>query len=132
MSSSRDIGTTDALAVGGAVVTVVGAFLPWVTAGASVGPVEVSTSVPGIDMTLGLLTVVLAVIVVGVVLGLGWDETGAAAVTVAGLVVVAAGVLKLLDLGGIASAGIGLYLAILGGLGILAAGVMGYQSEGSR
>lgn len=132
MSTSRDIETTDALAVGGAVVTIIGAFLPWVTAGASVGPVDVSTSVPGIEMTLGLLTVVLAVVAVGIVFALGWDDTGAAAVAIAGLVVVLAGVLKLLDLGGIASAGIGLYLAILGGLGILVAGVMGYQSEGSR
>jgi hypothetical protein len=79
----------------------------------------------------GVLALILAVVAVAVVLLVGFEAEGSLATAVVGIVVLGVGVFELTDLPGFASAGIGLYLTILAGLGIAAAGLLGYQSGGS-
>ncbi len=128
MDVDADFSGAELLALGGAGVTAIAAFLPWVTAGVEAGPVDVSASATGIE-GLGVITLILAVVVVAAVVALDWDSRGTFVVAVAGLVVVIVGLGEILDLEGAASPGIGLYLTVLGGIAALAAGAWGHRTE---
>ncbi|MFB6310833.1 MAG: hypothetical protein ABEH64_06575 [Salinirussus sp.] len=118
---------SDGLALAGAAVAIIGTFLPWITAGFSAGPIDVSTAVAGIDTTLGLVTALVAV--GGAVLLIAFEAADIRGTTVgiAGAVVVLGGVVQLLDLGGFAGAGLGLYISIFGGVMLAAGGAVAYQ-----
>lgn len=129
-----DLGTKLVL-VGGA-ITVVAAFLPWISVDAGV----VSNTVTGIDGD-GVFTLVLAGAAMGVVFVRDWDRVTAAAVVGFGVLVALIGFVYIADpltgvdtsgqggelLEGMVSAEIGLYLTALGGLVLIGGGVTGYQ-----
>jgi hypothetical protein len=81
----------ETLGIVSAAVAVVAAFLPWITAGAEVGPVEVSGSVAGVDQNVGVLALILAVVAVAVVLLVGFEAEGSLATAVVGIVVLGVG-----------------------------------------
>lgn len=112
------------IAMVGAVGAAIAAFLPWVTARVSAGPVEVGTAATGVQ-GLGTLTFVLALAGLAVVLLLDWEDTGAIGTAVLGLAIILIAGWKVVDLGGPASPGIGLYLTLLGGVGVVAGGLWG-------
>lgn len=108
------------IAVGGAAVTALAAFLPWVSAG--------FLSVTGIDGD-GLFTLLMAVAAAAVVLLREWEQLEQAAVGVLGVLVVLIAGATYGNLGGTSEmismgAGIGLHLTLLGGLGMVVAAVV--------
>lgn len=130
MDFNRDFSTTDLVALLGAGVAVLAAFLPWVTASVDAGPVAVDASATGLE-ELGFITLFLGVVVGAVVLvDLGIEET--TVFGLAGLVTLLVGIWEFVSLEGAADPGIGLYLTILAGLAILGAGVWDYWTEGER
>lgn len=128
---NTDFTGAETLAVASAVVTGIAAFLPWVTASVQAGPVDVSTSATGIE-GLGILTLLLAVVALGTVVLLDGDGWETVATAVVGLVVFLFGVWKILDLGGAASPGVGLYLTVIGGIGLAIAGLWGHRARSTR
>lgn len=118
------------LGLAGAAVTVVAAFLPWVTTSAPAGPVEAGGTAMGIE-GVGLATLLLGLVVGGVLVLLDWDATTLVVTAVVGLLVAGVAGWKLLSLDGVASPGVGLYLTVLAGLVVLASGLWGWFGEGS-
>lgn len=110
-----------------AVLTAIAAFLPWVVAGAEAGPVEVSATSSGIE-GLGLLTLLIAIIVAGIIITRKFYDREVIAVSAGGLLIVLVAGWKIVDLAGPADPGNGLYLTLLGGAGIVAAGVWEHTS----
>lgn len=131
MEMNADLSGAEILALASAVLAVLAAFLPWVTAGVQAGPVDVTASTTGIE-GLGVLTVLLAVIAIGGVLVGHGARWAAVVITAAGLAVFLVGGWKILDLGGAASPGIGLYFTLLGGLGIAIGGLWSHRSRSRR
>lgn len=131
MDLNRGFSTAELLGLGSAIVAGIAAFLPWVTTGVEAGPVEVSASSTGIE-GLGLLTLVLAIVAIGVILAMSWEDQGTVATGIVGVIVVIVGLWKIVDIEGAASPGIGLYLTVLGGLGLAGSGVWGYQSKSTE
>lgn len=127
MDVTIDFSPPEMLGLVSAVVAGIAAFLPWVTAGVEAGPVEVSASNTGIE-GLGVLTLVLAIIAVGTILAMSWEDQGTVATGIIGVVVALVAIWKIVDINGAASPGMGLYLTVLGGIGLVVAGVWGYQS----
>lgn len=78
---------------------------------------------------LGLLTLVLAVVGIGIVLTMGVEEQGSVVTAIVGVIIGIVALWKIVDFSGAASPGIGLYLTVVGGLGLLVAGIWGYQSK---
>lgn len=128
MDLNTDLSTAEVIGLVSAIVAGIAAFLPWVTAGVEAGPVAVSASSTGIE-GLGLLTLVLAVVAVAIVLLMGFDGQGSMATAVVGVIVGIVALWKIVDISGAASPGVGLYLTVLGGVGLLVAGIWGYQSR---
>lgn len=116
------------VALVGVLLTVVGAFMNWVTAG--------FISVAGIDGD-GVITLVFGVIVGAVVLLVGWDRKAAIGTAVLGVLTVAiaanvySNLQQFAEAGGTSlNAGGGLHLTLIGGLVLLAAGIQGYRETG--
>lgn len=122
------------IALGGAGLTAVGAFLPWIKLG-SLG------SKSGLDGD-GTFTLLFALAAVGIIVVRNWEKIDKGVVAVLGLLSLGIGVLYISDpaagtslgqsaLGqSIAEAlepGIGLYLTAIGGLGTLVGGGLGLQ-----
>lgn len=128
MNLNTDFSRAEVLGLVSAIVAGIATFLPWVTAGVEAGPVDVSASSTGIE-GLGLLTLVLAVVAVAVVLLMSWEEQASLATGIVGVIIGVVAIWKIIDINGAASPGIGLYLTVLGGLGLVVAGIWGYQSE---
>lgn len=128
MDLNTDLSTAAVLGRISAVVAGIAAFLPWVTAGLEAGPLELNASSTGIE-GLGLLTLLLAVAVVGIVLTLGIEEQGSVVTSIVGVGIGAIALWKILAISGAASPGNGLYLTILGDFGLLAAGIGGNQPQ---
>ncbi|MFB6360507.1 MAG: hypothetical protein ABEH59_04210 [Halobacteriales archaeon] len=126
MVLNADFSAPEWLALVGAIVAGIAAFLPWVTAGIQAGPLELSASSTGIE-GLGVLTLVLAVAGIGLALTMSVEERGAVLTGIVGVVIGAVAVWKITDISGAASPGVGLYLTVIGGLGLLVAGVWGHQ-----
>lgn len=120
--------STDALTLAGAAVAILGAILPWITAGFSAGPIDVSTAVAGIDTTLGQVTAIVALLAAVLPFALEAAAVRGTAVGLAGVVVVLAGLVQLVDLGGVTGAGVGLYVSILGGAILAAGGALAYRA----
>lgn len=114
-----------------AVVTVIAAVLPWMTAEPAAGPVDVEASTMGVE-SLGLLTVLLAVVVIGIVLLLGFESRETLSVSLIGALVLVVSLWKLSDISGAVSSGLGLYLTVLGGIGLLIACLWGYQDTSAE
>lgn len=131
MDVNTDFSTPEMLGLVSAIVAGIAAFLPWVTAGVEAGPVDVSASNTGIE-GLGVLTLILAIIAVGTILATSWEDLGTAATGIIGGVVAVVAIWKIVDINGAASPGLGLYLTVLGGIGLLVAGIWGYQSESTN
>ncbi|WP_247730202.1 hypothetical protein [Halovivax limisalsi] len=129
---------TKLVLVGGA-VTIVAAFLPWISI--ELGPF--SESVSGIDGDDGLLTLILAAVAMAVAYVREWSALTAGGVVVLGGLAALLGLLYISDplmgadmsdaeremAGSIASPEIGLYVTVLGGLIVAAGGVTGYQNR---
>jgi len=130
------------LAGGAAVLVVVGAFLPWVKATAPlVGQITQSGVGDGGD---GLYTLILGMAVIA---SLGWNYLGQPVgsrpgrslfvlLGLAGLAIAAVAIMDMGEVGDrrdaigsdlvIVSTGEGLYMTLIGGVGVLAAGVLGF------
>lgn len=130
MDLNTDFSGAEMLGLVSAVVVGIAAFLPWITAGVEAGPVDVSASSTGIE-GLGLLTLLLAIIAVGVILVLRWEDFGTVVTGIVGVVVTVVALWKIVDIDGAVAPGIGLYLTVLGGIGLVVAGAWGYQDESS-
>lgn len=128
MDLKTEFSPAEILGLISAVVTGIAAFLPWVTAGMQVGPVDVSTSSTGIE-GLGLLTLVLAIVAVAIVITIRFEAQAAIATGIVGAIIGIVALWKIVDLNDAVAPGIGLYLTLLGGLGLLVAGIWGHQSE---
>lgn len=130
MELDSNVSTGDAVALGGAVLVVVGAFLQWVTRNVDAGVIEVSSSTAGSE-GLGVLTIVLALVAVGVVLIKDLDVQQSVATGIVGLSVFLVSGWKVLDISDPASPGVGLYLTLLGGVMTLGAGILTHRSDES-
>lgn len=93
-----------------------------------VGPVDVSASSTGIE-GLVLPTLILAVVAVAIVLGMSFEAQGSLAAGIVGVVIGIVALWTIVDISGAASAGVGLYLTVLVGLGLVVAGIWGCRSE---
>lgn len=125
------------IAVGGATLSAISAFLPWITV--SLG--GMSTSQNGMDVAAtldGTIVLILAAIVVGIVVVRDWEQSDAGAVGAIGLVTTIIGGMYVMDPASAANAsgelasslispGFGLYVTVIGGLGMLIGGALGYQ-----
>lgn len=127
MDLHTDFSTAEVLGLISAIVAGIAAFLPWMTAGVEAGPIDVSASSTGIE-GLGLVTLVLAVVAVAIVLVMSFEAQGSIATGIVGGLIGIVALWKIVDVSGAASPGIGLYLTVLGGLGLLVAGIWGYQA----
>ncbi|MEC4614349.1 hypothetical protein [Tsukamurella tyrosinosolvens] len=128
------------LIAGAGVLVILGAFLPWATASATIGGSSITNSASGIDGSDGWITLVVALIAAGVAVaaavvpasGVPLRLISGITATVAGLVITGlagydlANVVKLtstyssmVDV----SAGIGLYLTLLAGIAVLGLGI---------
>lgn len=130
MDASTDFSRPALAGLVSAALVVVAAFLPWMSPEAAGGPVDVDASTTGIE-TLGLLTLLLAIVAVGIVFRRGFEDKAALSVGGVGALVAMVGLWKISDLGGAVSPELGLYLTVLGGVGLLATGLWGYQSTDS-
>ncbi|ELZ09935.1 hypothetical protein C479_10190 [Halovivax asiaticus JCM 14624] len=131
---------TKLVLLGGA-VTIVAAFLPWISV--ELGPF--SESVTGIDGDDGMITLVLAAGAMAVAYLREWSPFTAGGVVVLGGLAALLGLLYISDplMGAdvseaeremaeaMASPEIGLYLTVLGGLVVAAGGFKGYQDRSS-
>lgn len=120
-------------AIGGAGLSAVAAFLPWMKV-SFIGTITVS----GIDGD-GVITLVVALAVLGLVVLRDWDRMSAVGVLLGGLIIAGIGLLYISDpttgvdtsgvsgefVEGAISPAIGLYLTALGGLVTLAGGALG-------
>ena len=136
MATADQYSQGEKVALGGAGLAAVGAFLPWIKLG-QLG------SVSGLDSN-GTYTLVFAVAVVGIVVLRNWGNVDRSAVAVLGLLTLGIGVLYIVDpatgtslreAGAFGSAiadalqpGVGLYVTALGGLGMLVGGGLGRQN----
>lgn len=127
MNIHTDISQSELVALVSAVVTVIAGFLPWIR-GVQAGPIEVGATQTGIE-GMGLLTLILAVVVIGAILTFGKRAKGWIATVIGGLGIAIVSIWKLVDLGDPVAPGIGLYLTILGGFGILVGGVLTYRGR---
>lgn len=116
------------LALAGAGLSVLAAFLPWARAVPPSGPMNPAGVTQGID-GLGLLTLLFGLAALGGIALQDWGERGTTIAAVAGgtLVVVAAG--RLSDLDRAAFPEIGIYLTLFSGFVVLAAAVWGYVNH---
>lgn len=128
MALNTDPSKPELVAGVGALLAVVGAFLPWITTGVEAGPVDVSTAVTGVE-TVGVVTLVLALAVLALLLFVT-DDRLPAVTAVVGLVVGLVALWKYVDLGGAAGPGLGLYLTVLAGLVMFVGGGWGHTAQG--
>lgn len=114
------------LALVSSVITAIAAFLPWMTAEPVAGPADVEAATMGIE-TLGLLTVLIAVVAILIVLLVEFESRETLSVSVIGAIVSFVSLWKITEISGAVSPGFGLYLTVFGGIGLLVAGLWGYQ-----
>ncbi|WP_232703307.1 hypothetical protein [Halobacterium wangiae] len=135
MATANQYSQGEKVALGGAGLAAVGAFLPWIKLG-QLG------SMNGLDGD-GTYTLIFAVVAVGIIVVRNWERIDKGAVAVLGLLTLGIGALYITDpaagtnLGqagafgeAIAEAlqpGMGLYVTALGGLGMLVGGGLGLQ-----
>ncbi len=132
------MGQGEKASLGGAAVTIVAAFLPWVTLGAL-------GSVSGIDGD-GTFTLVMGAIVAGIVLFRDWGTVDHLATVALGVLVAGIGLMYVTDpaagvdtgsefgnqlVSEVLSPGMGVYLTLLGGIAITAGGALGYSNAGT-
>jgi len=136
MAAASQYSQGEKLALGGAGLTAVAAFLPWVKV--SLGSLA-SASQNGIDGD-GTITLVLALVAIALVVLRDWEKVDKGAVLVAGLLTTAIGGMYIadpasgMDMSGAAqqyvsaSPQIGLFLTAIGGLGMLGGGAIGLSN----
>lgn len=127
MAFSRGFSRPRAVGLVSAVLTVIGTVLPWVTAGLERGPLPGEASADAVG--LAILTLLFSIIALALVLFGGSESREPVGIIGYGLVIGGIGLWQLLVLGGTGTPGVGLYLTLVGGVGLLGAGVWGYQSE---
>lgn len=126
MEIDTDLPTGGKVTVVGVGAVLVSAFLPWFGAET---PAGVSPTTTGIDTTIGLLVLLLALVVGLVVVLVEWDVKTVAASAGGGGLVALLALLKFADLGGVTGAKVGLYLALVGGIVMLVGGLVGYSQS---
>ena len=125
-----DLTTAEQVGIGGGVLAVIGAFLPWAS--------FMGMSVNGLDGD-GAITLILGAAAGAVILLREWEQVDQIGVGVLGLLTLGIGYMDYSDIDSLASGsqtsglslsispGIGLYLTILGGILMLAAAALGYR-----
>lgn len=121
-----DLSTGEQTGLAGAVVTVLGTFLPWATVGA--------LSVSGVDGD-GVIALVLAAAAAGVILVRDWETTDQLAVAAIGVVCLLVGLGAWGNVSSMGNGfinvtpGIGLFVTMFGSAMLIAGGVVGYRNE---
>ncbi|QGN07342.1 hypothetical protein Hrd1104_08510 [Halorhabdus sp. CBA1104] len=124
---------SEQIALGSVAAVTIGAFLPWITASAF----GTSVSVNGIDGD-GVFTLGMAIVAAVLVVARNWDRINTFAIGGLGVLITAFSILYIVDpafgieeSGAMAEAakemlnpGIGLYVTLLGGVGLIAASVL--------
>lgn len=116
-ATSSSIITTDDMpkvALAGAAITAIGAFLPWYTV--------LGVSVMGVEGD-GLITLAIAILIGGLVLVRDWTARIMLVSGIGGLIITFVGLYHLTNV-----SGSGVYLTIVGGIVILVAVGIGYRS----
>lgn len=137
MTDTSQYSQHEKIALGGAGLTVLGAFLPWI----KLGDLGSKTGVDG-D---GVFTLAFALVVAGIVVVRNWEKIDRVAVTALGVLTLGIGVLYISDpamgtdlassgafgqaLAQALEPGIGLYITALGGLGMLVGGGLALQDD---
>lgn len=109
-----------------AVLAAFGAVFPWITA--EIAGRAASTGIDAFD----ILSLGFAIVAIGLVLLGGFESREPIGIIGYGLVIAGIGLWQLFVLGGTADPGFGLYLTLIGAVGLLAAGLWGYQAELTR
>lgn len=125
MAFGRRFSRPGLMGLASALFAAVGAILPGLHGGA--GPATGG----GID-ALDLLTLLFAMFALTLVVLHGSESREPVGVIGYGLVIAGLGLWQLLLLGGSSPPGVGLYLTLVGGAGLLGAGLWGYQVELTR
>lgn len=76
-----------------------------------------------------MLTLILAVVALAIVLGISLEAQGSLAAGIVGVVIGIVALWTIVDISDAASPGVGLYLTVLVGPGLVVAGIWGYRSE---
>jgi len=123
---SMELSTDEKLALGGGSVAIVGALLPWA---AGNGLMDGA----GIELLREILVLFLGLALFGLIYVADWTESAQLIVAAFGVVITGIAGYTLAEAFGVIgdadfSAGVGLYVAVLGGLLVLAAGARAYTS----
>jgi hypothetical protein len=122
----RSFTAEELVAAAGGVVAVVAAFLPWVVAEVTFGPISAGGSPLGIE-GLGAVPLALGPAVVGVVFALDLVEQGAVLTALAGAGIALVAGYRYVDLSDLTTPGTGLYLTLVTGVVVAAAGGAGLR-----
>lgn len=122
-----DFSTDQKLVVGGSVITVVGALLPWI---GGVGSFDAA----GIELTREIAALFCGLLVVGLLYVADWTETAQLVAALLGAVILGVAgytLLEAFELVGDAAitAGLGVYVTILGGLVVFGGSLRGYTDS---
>ena len=130
------MGQGEKVSLGGAAITIVAAFLPWITLGAL-------GSVSGIDGD-GTFTLIMGAIVAGIVVAREWENVDQLATLALGVLVAGIGLMYVTDpaagidtgsefgnqiVSEVVSPAVGVYLTLIGGVAITAGGALGYFGD---
>lgn len=123
---SDGLSTGETLALGGGVLTIVGALLPWV------GPELLDGA--GLELNRAIIALLLGIVISGLVYVADWTETAQLLVMLFGAVTIGIAGYTLLEAGGVVgddtfSVGLGLYVTLLAGVLVLAGGAHGYTDS---
>lgn len=128
MDIHKDYSAIEVFGLVGAVLAGIAAFMPWVTVTIDRGPVSFAVTSTGFQ-AVGVFTLPLAVIAALVILTLGLGPEQAVATALVGLGILLVGLRVIAGLSGSLSPGVGLFLTMVGGLGLVVAGIVGYFPE---
>lgn len=128
MSLNGGLSRPQVVGLTSAVLVAIGAVVPVLTAGVERGTLP-GEAAGGSIGALGLLTLLFAIVSLGLVLLGRVESREPIGITGYGLLIAGLGLWQLLVLGPAGAPGVGLYLTLVGGAGLLAAGVWGYQVE---
>ncbi|WP_154660513.1 hypothetical protein [Halopiger goleimassiliensis] len=117
-ATDTDLGLEAKIILGGAVGTIVGVLLPWVS-------VMGLAATPGYQSRVGQLVAVIAIVAGGLAYYRDFDKISMLVTVAAGALTSILAVLTVAD--GLQFAGIGIYVTVASGIALIAGGASGYR-----